>query len=75
MLYTTEHKWIDLSLDQRPDRPDEKKRIEWWGGFVSFKRVLGRLWVSRWFGDFEYKKGLELDEEVDNSNWAWWWST
>eukprot|EP00392_Amoebophrya_sp_AT5.2_P008108 g8127.t1 len=45
----------DLSWDHRPDREDEKKRILDSGGFVSFSRVLGRLAVSRAFGDFEYK--------------------
>ena len=46
---------IQLSLDHKPDREDEAERIEAAGGFVSFHRVLGRLAVSRAFGDEEYK--------------------
>eukprot|EP00744_Colponema_vietnamica_P014718 GILI01020606.1.p1 GENE.GILI01020606.1~~GILI01020606.1.p1 ORF type:complete len:534 (-),score=101.62 GILI01020606.1:110-1711(-) len=48
-------KAIDLSIDHKPDRPDELKRIEQAGGHVTFRRVLGRLAVSRAFGDIEYK--------------------
>jgi len=46
---------IKLSLDHKPNREDEAERIENAGGFVSFGRVLGRLAVSRAFGDEEYK--------------------
>jgi len=46
---------LQLSLDHKPSRADEAKRIEEAGGFVSFHRVLGRLAVSRAFGDEEYK--------------------
>mmetsp|Transcript_27578 Transcript_27578/g.73491 ORF Transcript_27578/g.73491 Transcript_27578/m.73491 type:complete len:660 (+) Transcript_27578:201-2180(+) len=46
---------VELSLDHKPDREDEAERIESAGGFVSFRRVLGRLAVSRAFGDEEYK--------------------
>eukprot|EP00747_Dinoflagellata_sp_TGD_P222617 gnl/TRDRNA2_/TRDRNA2_94323_c0_seq2.p1 gnl/TRDRNA2_/TRDRNA2_94323_c0~~gnl/TRDRNA2_/TRDRNA2_94323_c0_seq2.p1 ORF type:complete len:638 (+),score=123.55 gnl/TRDRNA2_/TRDRNA2_94323_c0_seq2:57-1970(+) len=46
---------LQLSLDHKPDREDEAERIENAGGFVSFRRVLGRLAVSRAFGDEEYK--------------------
>lgn len=46
---------VELSLDHKPDREDEAQRIESAGGFVSFRRVLGRLAVSRAFGDEEYK--------------------
>mmetsp|Transcript_16152 Transcript_16152/g.34940 ORF Transcript_16152/g.34940 Transcript_16152/m.34940 type:complete len:656 (+) Transcript_16152:203-2170(+) len=46
---------VELSLDHKPDRQDEAQRIESAGGFVSFRRVLGRLAVSRAFGDEEYK--------------------
>jgi len=50
---------LALSDDHKPDRADEVKRIEAAGGFVSFKRVLGRLAVSRAFGDKEYKSGQQ----------------
>merc|ERR1719476_214451 len=46
---------VQLSLDHKPDREEEAERIESAGGFVSFRRVLGRLAVSRAFGDEEYK--------------------
>lgn len=46
---------IQLSNDHKPDREDEMERIEAAGGFVSFHRVMGRLAVSRAFGDEEYK--------------------
>lgn len=49
---------LQLSLDHKPSRADEAKRIEEAGGFVSFHRVLGRLAVSRAFGDEEYKVGV-----------------
>ena len=37
------------------DLKDELKRIEDAGGFVNARRVIGKLGVSRAFGDFEYK--------------------
>mmetsp|Transcript_80030 Transcript_80030/g.246838 ORF Transcript_80030/g.246838 Transcript_80030/m.246838 type:complete len:420 (+) Transcript_80030:451-1710(+) len=51
---------VQLSLDHKPDREDEAERIEAAGGFVSFHRVMGRLAVSRAFGDEEYKYGKSL---------------
>jgi len=54
-LLCREGRAIQLSLDHKPDREDEAERIESAGGFVSFRRVLGRLAVSRAFGDEEYK--------------------
>ncbi|EER06725.1 Protein phosphatase 2C, putative [Perkinsus marinus ATCC 50983] len=53
---------IALSNDQRPSRQDEFKRIREAGGFVFFGRVLGKLAVSRAFGDLEYKTGLPDDQ-------------
>lgn len=53
-----------LSKDHKPDRPDEVARIEAAGGFVSFKRVLGRLAVSRALGDAEYKPPKSSQELV-----------
>eukprot|EP00916_Digyalum_oweni_P020301 GHVL01033839.1.p1 GENE.GHVL01033839.1~~GHVL01033839.1.p1 ORF type:complete len:275 (-),score=38.95 GHVL01033839.1:1011-1835(-) len=49
-------KALQLSRDHRPTELDEKKRIEDAGGFVSYSRVLGRLAVSRAFGDYDYKQ-------------------
>jgi len=54
-LLSREGRAVQLSLDHKPDRRDEAERIESAGGFVSFRRVLGRLAVSRAFGDEEYK--------------------
>jgi len=54
-LLCRDGKAVQLSLDHKPDREDEAVRIENAGGFVSFRRVLGRLAVSRAFGDEEYK--------------------
>jgi serine/threonine protein phosphatase PrpC len=50
---------VELSRDHKPDRDDEAQRIVNAGGFVSFRRVLGRLAVSRAFGDEEYKYTTE----------------
>jgi len=50
----------DLSVDHKPDNPEELKRIENSGNFVSEGRINGRLALSRAFGDFEYKNNTEL---------------
>lgn len=55
---------LQLSLDHKPSRADESKRIEQAGGFVSFHRVLGRLAVSRAFGDEEYKVGVTKADNI-----------
>merc|ERR1712057_51087 len=59
-LLCRDGKAIALSVDHKPDREDETKRIEDAGGFVSSRRVLGRLAVSRAFGDEEYKVVPEI---------------
>lgn len=48
-------KALELSSDHKPHRKDELQRIVAAGGFVRSKRVLGRLAVSRAFGDVDYK--------------------
>lgn len=48
-------KAIDLSVDHKASRPDEQERIKKQGGYVVFGRVLGRLAVTRAFGDFDCK--------------------
>ena len=45
----------DLSVDHKPDDPEERSRIQNAGGFVEDGRVNGMLALSRALGDFEYK--------------------
>lgn len=56
-------KAIQLSLDHKPNREDELARIQAAGGMVSFGRVLGRLALSRAFGDKSCKSALNAAEE------------
>ncbi len=50
----------ELSLDHKPDNPEEKKRIEEAGGFVEENRVKGILNLSWSLGDCEYKQDKNL---------------
>merc|ERR1712232_1541612 len=47
---------IDLSIDHKPNLPDEQRRIYNANGYVEDNRVDGMLALSRALGDFEYKK-------------------
>jgi serine/threonine protein phosphatase PrpC len=47
---------IPLSLDHKPDRPDETARINEAGGWVSHGRVMHTLAVSRALGDRDFKR-------------------
>ena len=44
-----------MSIDHKPDRPDELARIRAAGGWVSHGRVLHILAVSRSLGDRDFK--------------------
>ena len=48
-------KAIGLSVDHKAKRPDEQNRITNQGGYIVYGRVLGRLAISRAFGDFDCK--------------------
>jgi serine/threonine protein phosphatase PrpC len=56
-------KAINLSNDHKVNREDEQARIKNDGGYIVFGRVLGRLAITRAFGDFECK-----DLEVHNKD-------
>jgi serine/threonine protein phosphatase PrpC len=63
-------KAIDLSVDQKATRIDEQERIKKQGGYIVFGRVLGRLAVTRAFGDFDCKNievpNDEHEKEIKN---------
>lgn len=48
-------KAINLSKDHKVNREDEQARIRNDGGYIVLGRVLGRLAITRAFGDFECK--------------------
>lgn len=55
-------KAINLSKDHKVNREDEQQRIKGDGGYIVFGRVLGRLAITRAFGDFECKN-LEVQNK------------
>lgn len=56
---------IDLSVDHKAKRPDELNRIKSQGGYIVYGRVLGRLAISRAFGDFDCKNIEMTDSEAE----------
>lgn len=60
-----------LTRDHRPDRPDERARIEGCGGEVvntmGTWRVQGVLGVSRAFGDRDLKQYISAEPEVSST--------
>ena len=58
--------FIELSSDHKPDKKEEKERINKAGGVVLKGRINGDLSVSRAIGDFDYKNLAQFarDEQV-----------
>ncbi|KAH7420990.1 hypothetical protein KP509_13G035100, partial [Ceratopteris richardii] len=59
-----------LSTDHKPNRRDERLRIEKAGGVVMWAgtwRVVGVLAVSRAFGDLQWKKYVVADPELSST--------
>ena len=57
-------KAVDLSVDYKASRKDEQERIKSQGGYIVFGRVLGRLAVTRAFGDYECKQIMIMNDET-----------
>ena len=55
-------KALDLSVDHKAKRKDEQDRIKSNGGYIVYGRVLGRLAISRAFGDFDCKN-IEMPQK------------
>ncbi|KAJ0963044.1 hypothetical protein J5N97_028166 [Dioscorea zingiberensis] len=58
---------VPLSQDQKPERPDERARIEAAGGKVIYRdgdRILGLLDISRTIGDYYLKPFVIPEPEI-----------
>jgi protein phosphatase 1L len=65
--YKNQLKYRDMSQDHKPERPDEKRRIEKLGGQVIFHgrpRVQGILAVSRAVGDVQLQPYVTAEPEI-----------
>ncbi|XP_054268457.1 mucin-2-like [Macrosteles quadrilineatus] len=59
---------LEIVRPHKPDRPDEKDRIEGMGGTVLYWgtwRVNGQLAVSRAIGDVEYKPYVTAEPDIE----------
>ena len=54
-----------LSKDHKPDLPEETRRIESVGGYVSMGRILSTLAVARGFGDHMYKPSVGVTPYIN----------
>ena len=53
-----------ITIDHLPQVQAEAKRIYASGGYVERGRILGALGVSRAFGNFQFKRNLELSDRM-----------
>lgn len=56
---------VALTMDHKPDRPDELARIRALGGRVANKRVMGMLAMSRAIGDHYLRPFVIAEPEVN----------
>ena len=52
-----------ITIDQKPELEEEKKRVEKAGGVIMNGRIDGDINVSRSLGDFRYKNNTQLSRE------------
>jgi serine/threonine protein phosphatase PrpC len=61
LLYTKSKRCVSLTIDHKPDVPEEKNRIEQAGGFIRMGRVNGCLNLTRSLGDLHFKQNFNLE--------------
>jgi serine/threonine protein phosphatase PrpC len=62
-MISANHQSRLLSVEHKPDLPEEKARIEAAGGRVKNHRINGLLGMSRSLGDFQFKGKRNLPKE------------